>query len=159
MKFNCTIVVVEEIARARRLYETILGQKVIADFGEYNVAFEGGLSFYKKGLYQGFLGERTIASRSNSFELYFEGDDLAELERGLLKQGFEFIHRIREEPWRQQVLRFYDADGHIVCLAERMETTTRRLAGEGKSVEEIARITGMPVGEVAQLLETRRAYL
>ena len=128
-----------------RYHEGILRQREIADFGEYNVPFEGGLAFYKKGLYQSFLGERTIASRANSFELYFERDGLAELEREIERQGFEFIHRTREEPWRQRVLRFYDADDHIVCLAERMETTTRRLAGEGKSMEEIARVTGLAV--------------
>jgi catechol 2,3-dioxygenase-like lactoylglutathione lyase family enzyme len=35
------IIVVEDVLRSRHLYETILGQKVVANFGIYNVGFEG----------------------------------------------------------------------------------------------------------------------
>ena len=125
MKFIGSIIVVEDIFRSRKLYETILHQKVTGDFGEYNVAFDGGLALYKRDLYQSLIGdELPIMSKPNNFELYFEEDDLLEIENEILKEGFEFIHKIREEPWKQQVFRFYDYDQNIVAIAESMGKTT-----------------------------------
>jgi catechol 2,3-dioxygenase-like lactoylglutathione lyase family enzyme len=149
MKFICTIIVVEDIARSRKLYETILHQKVTADFGEFNVAFEGGLALYKRGLYQSLIGDQLeILNKTNNFELYFEEDNLLEFEREISSNGFEFIHGIREEPWKQQVFRFYDYDHNVVVIAETMEQVSTRLFKENHSVEEISRMTGFPVEEV-----------
>ncbi len=154
MKFICTIVVVEDVFRARKLYEGILGQKVTGDFGEYNVAFEGGLAFYKKGLYESLIGgERGIASRGHNFELYFEHDRLDETADEIERCGFEFIHKIREEPWKQRSFRFYDADQNVVAVAETMEKVSHRLFKEGHSVEEISRMTGEPVSQVRQEIQ------
>ncbi len=153
MKFICSIIVVEDVYRSRELYENILGQKVTADFGEYNVAFEGGLALYKKGLYQELIGsERAILRDANNFELYFEGDNLSAMQAAVLQNGFELIHPIREEPWKQQVFRFYDDDHNNVCIAERMEAVSYRLYRENKTVEEIAILTGLPVAEVTRHL-------
>jgi hypothetical protein len=154
MKFVCSLIVVEDIARSRKLYETLLHQKVISDFGEYNVTFEGGLAFYKKGLYQSLIGEKTILTQSNNFELYFEEDDLSAVEDQIVQNGFEFIHHIKEEPWKQQVFRFYDYDRHIVVIAESMPKVCYRLLGEGKTIPEISQMTGMPADEVLQQINT-----
>jgi hypothetical protein len=154
MKFICSIIVVQEIARSRKLYEHILHQKVTGDFGEYNVAFEGGLALYKKSLYQSLIGEdKPIKPQPNNFELYFEEDDLVEVEQEILKEGFEFIHRIREEPWKQQVFRFYDYDKNNIVIAESMGKTASRLFKENKTLAEIAQMTGMPVKELRILID------
>jgi len=153
MKFICSIIVVEDIYRSRKLYEDILCQKVISDFGEYNVTYEGGLAFYKKSLYQQLLGDKTIMNRSNNFELYFEVDNLAEIEEVILKQGFEFIHKIKEEPWKQPVFRFYDYDNNNVCIAERMERVSYRLFKENKTISEISQLTGIPEDQILQHLK------
>lgn len=151
MKFICTIIVVEDIYRSRKLYETILHQKVTGDFGEYNVAYEGGLAFYKRDLYQSLIGDEIpIMSKPNNFELYFEEDNLTEIENEILSEGFEFIHKIREEPWKQQVFRFYDYDQNIVVIAESMGKTSYRLFKENRTVEEISNMTGEPVEQVRQ---------
>ena len=153
MKFICSIIVVEDVYRSRRLYENILGQKVTADFGEYNVAFEGGLALYKKRLYQELIGgERAILMDANNFELYFESDDLSAMQAAIQQNGFELIHTIREEPWKQQAFRFYDYDHNNVCIAERMEAVSYRLYQENKTIEEIAQLTSLPVEEVARHL-------
>lgn len=51
MSFVSSIIVVEDVLRSRYLYEQILHLKVTADFGIYNVAFEGGLSLYQRALF------------------------------------------------------------------------------------------------------------
>jgi hypothetical protein len=151
MKFICSLISVENIARARQLYEIILHQKVISDFGEYNVTFQGGLALYQKKLYQSLIGgEKTMLSQPNNFELYFEEDNLVEYENEIARNGFEIIHGIREEPWKQQVFRFYDFDQNIIVIAESIEKVCYRLFKENHTVEEISQMTGEPAEQVVQ---------
>ena len=152
MPFICTIVVVEDIARTRKLYENLLGQKVTSDFGAYNVGFAGGLAFYQKRLYQDLVGSQAVGGPSRAFELYFEEDDLPALERQITAGGFRLVHATREEPWKQRVFRFLDEDDHVVCIAERMVNVSRRLYGEQKSIDEIAALTGLPTAEIREHL-------
>jgi hypothetical protein len=58
--------------------------------------------------------------------------------------GVEFIHPTREQPWGQRVMRVYDPDGHVLEIAETMESTVQRFAHQGLSVEDICKRTGMP---------------
>ena len=53
------------------------------------------------------------------------------------------IHPVREQPWRQKVVRFYDPDGHMVEVGESMEHLSFRLYDEGMSVEIIAKTIGL----------------
>jgi ASC-1-like (ASCH) protein len=55
----------------------------------------------------------------------------------------EFVHETREQPWRQKVVRFYDPDRNIIEVGESLEFLSFRLSKEGKSIEEISRITNM----------------
>jgi catechol 2,3-dioxygenase-like lactoylglutathione lyase family enzyme len=153
MSFVSSIIVVEDVVRSRYLYEEILKQHVTADFGIYNVGFEGGFAMYKKALFQELVDGLDIVGRSNSFVLYFEVDNLAELDEEIAGNGFEFIHRIREQPWKQMVFRFYDYDDHIVEIAEKMEAVSYRLHREGKTAEEISELTGIPVDQVLQHID------
>jgi hypothetical protein len=154
MKFICSLIVVEDIGRSRKLYENILCQKVIADFGDNNVAFEGGFALYKKSLYQSLIGDEIMTNRSNNFELYFEEDNLIDVENEIMKNGFEFIHKIREEPWRQRVFRFYDYDHNIIVIAESMEKVSYRLFKANKTIDEISKMTGLPADQVLQQIRT-----
>jgi catechol 2,3-dioxygenase-like lactoylglutathione lyase family enzyme len=154
MKYICSLIAVEDIRRSRQLYEDILGQKVISDFGEYNVTFEGGLALYQRNLYQSLIGsEKVILNQPNNFELYFEEDNLPEFENAIARNGFEFVHGIREEPWKQQVFRFYDYDRNIVVIAESMEKVCYRLSKENKTIEEISHMTGEPAEQVLQQIK------
>jgi hypothetical protein len=51
---------------------------------------------------------------------------------------------MREQPWRQRVVRFYDPDRHIIEVGESMEHLCYRLYTEGKTIAEIEKITMMP---------------
>ncbi len=151
MAFVSSIIVVEDIARSRGLYEKILGLRVTADFGIYNVGFEGGLSLYRKAFFQELIGGAAELGRTNNFVLYFEVDDLEAFERTLRESGFTFLHGIREQPWKQRTFRAYDFDNHLLEIAERMDAVVRRLRREDHTLEEIAQMTGLPAEEVAKL--------
>jgi len=156
MSFVSSIIVVEEIARARTLYESILHLKVTADFGIYNVGFEGGLSLYRKAFFEELIGGQVNLEKHNNVVLYFEVDDLEELEEEIAQNGFEFIHNIREQPWKQRNFRFYDYDQHVLEIAEKMDVVIDRLRQNGSSIEEIANLTGYSVDQVAQEIEKHK---
>jgi catechol 2,3-dioxygenase-like lactoylglutathione lyase family enzyme len=153
MGFLSSIIVVDEIACSRKLYEGILGMKVTADFGIYNVGFEGGLSLYRKAFFEELTGTQADLGRHNTVVLYFEVDDLEGLELEIARNGFSFIHKIREQPWKQRNFRFYDYDNHILEIAERMDITIHRLQADGNSMEEISKMTGYPADQVQQELK------
>jgi predicted enzyme related to lactoylglutathione lyase len=153
MTFVSSIIVVEDVLRSRKLYENVFHLKISGDFGIYNVGFEGGLSLYRKAFFQELMGGQVDLGKHNNVVLYFEVDDLEELEKVISNQGFEFIHKIREQPWKQRTFRFYDYDNHILEIAEKMDIVIHRLHQNGNSTEEIAKLTGYSPAQVLQELE------
>ena len=155
MKFICTIVVVDDVKRSRHLYEEILEQKVIADFGEYNVAFEGGLALYKRDLYQNIIKPHVVMRQSSNFEIYFEEvSDLSAIQTVIEKEGFEIIHQIKEEPWKQLVFRFCDYDKNNIFIAEDMNITIKRLHKSKMPMEEIIKVTGYKKDDIERILKS-----
>jgi catechol 2,3-dioxygenase-like lactoylglutathione lyase family enzyme len=134
----------------------VLGLKVTSDFGIYNVGFEGGLSLYKKTLFQDLVGGIEILDKPNNFVLYFEYQDLEDIERQLEARGFEFVHRIQEQPWGQPAFRVYDYDNHILEIAETMDEVMRRMHRSGQTIEEIAGRTGYSTDEVSLMVREHR---
>lgn len=152
MKFVCCLVAVEDIKKARELYEEILSQTVIADYGQ-NVAFEGGFALHKKAHFKTLIGERDVHRKSNSFELYFEEENVEAIFDIIKKHGFEFVHEVIEQPWRQKVFRFYDYDKNIVEIGEPMPHVAYRLHLENMPIEEICAITYLAQIKVSEAIE------
>lgn len=148
MSFKSTIVVVEDVLKSRKLYEGVFGLVVDGDFGEYNVGFKGGLALYKKAFFKELSGGLPIGTKSNSFVLYFEYDDIDIYEKRLRDLGLEFVHGAREQPWGQRIFRAYDWDGNMLEVAENMDNVFSRMFKADLGVEEIARITGYPLEDV-----------
>lgn len=91
--------------------------------------------------------------KPDNFQLYFEVEDLDAWEDKLKAlEGIEFLHGIKEYPWGQRVMRFYDYDKYIVETAESMESVAKRFLSQGLSAEETAERTMLPVGFVEQFL-------
>jgi len=143
MKFVCPLLVVEDMQRARCFYETVLGLNVIVDFGE-NITFEGNFALHQQAHFQSLIDGRKIKSGGNDFELYFEYDDMDEINIRLNNNQVELVHPMREQLWRQRVVRFYDPDRHIIEIGESMEFLCYRLHREGLSSEVISQTTMMP---------------
>lgn len=142
MKFICSLITVSEIKRSRDFYENLLNQKVKFDFGE-NVTFEGGFAIHLKSHFQKLI-DKEIKNCCNNFELYFEYDNLDQVVSNLNNHGVSFIHEIKEQPWKQKVVRFYDPDENIIEIGESMEHLSYRLHEEGINSDKIAELTGIP---------------
>jgi len=147
MKFSAPLFAVRSIAAARAFYEQVLGQTVVLDHGT-NVTFAGGFALQEDfaGLV-GFPAELTQWKAYNG-ELYFETEDLDADAARLKDAGVEFLHDVKEYPWGQRVLRFFDPDGNLIEVGESMCSVGRRFLAQGMSVEEVAQRTQHPVALV-----------
>lgn len=155
-KYVCPLLVVSDMKRAREFYETVLDQVVVVDFGE-NITFDGNFALHLQSHYQMLIDGKPISMHGNDFEIYFEYDDVDAMNQRLIEAGVEFVHPLREQPWRQKVLRFYDPDFHIIEIGESMEHTCFRLHLEGLNNEEISKTCLMPLPFVQTAIEKYKA--
>ncbi len=157
MKYKCPLLVVKDIDKSRQFYQDLLGQKVILDFGA-NITFEGDFSLQTADTWRDFIGdsEDTIIFRANSHELYFEEKQFEKFAEKLKSwEGVELIHDVREYPWGQNVIRFYDPDKHIIEVGESMSSVIRRFRDQGMPPEEIAERTQHPLEFVNDALKEK----
>jgi len=85
--------------------------------------------------------------------LYFEEENLDSFLQKLKNvDSVEYVHGLKEQPWGQRAIRFYDPDKHIVEVAEPMESVVKRFLSKGLSIEETAKRTLMPEEFVRQCL-------
>jgi catechol 2,3-dioxygenase-like lactoylglutathione lyase family enzyme len=154
MKFKCPLIAVENMEASRRFYEVILNQIVVLDFGE-NITFADGFSLQTKSSWAEFIGsgENKILRDSKNFELYFEEEDFDDYIERLDLHEIRYVHRVKEYPWGQRVVRFYDPDMHIVEVGESMAAVVKRFIKQGLTVEETAKRTQHPLEFVRQCLE------
>lgn len=151
MQYQGTLISVSSMEKAKHFYEIVMEQKVLMDLGVH-VSFERGLSLQSN--YEELVGETLPAkARPNNFQLYFEVEDLDYWQDKLTNtQGIEFIHKAKEYPWGQRVVRFYDYDKYIVEVAESMASVAKRFLAQGLSVEETAERTMFPIEFVKSLM-------
>ena len=152
MKYICSLITVSDIKRSREFYENLLNQKIKFDFGE-NITFHGDFAIHLKSHFQQLIDNKEITHGGNNFELYFENDNLEEIVTKLKHNKVKFVHEIREQPWRQKVVRFYDPDKNIIEIGETMEYLAFRLSEEALTVEQISKITYMPIEFVKTSIE------
>ncbi len=150
MQYQGTLIAVSDMEKAKQFYETVMEQKVITDLGVH-VAF-GGFSLQSN--YAELVGaDLPGKTQPNNFQLYFEVEDLDYWQDKISgTQGIEFIHKAKEYPWGQRVIRFYDYDKFIVEVAESMASVAKRFLTQGLSVEDTAERTMYPVEFVKSLM-------
>lgn len=152
MKYICPLITVTDINRSRDFYENVLSQKVKFNFGE-NITFHGDFAIHLSSHFSKLIDNKSIQKNSNSFELYFEDEDIEILIDKLKAHNVEFVHPLREQPWKQLVVRFYDPDSNIIEVGEPMEKVVKRLKGKGVSAIEIAALTGLSQSFIENCLE------
>ena len=96
MLFQGVLISVSNMERSKHFYEKVLEQKIIMDLGVH-VSFERGLSLQSN--YEELVGESLPRTeRSNTFQLYFEVDNLDEwLVKLQRTEGIEFIHTFSDK--------------------------------------------------------------
>lgn len=145
MKYESSLIAVKDIKRAVKFYQEVLEQQVISDFGT-NVSFKAGFS-----LQEGFdnligITESKLKNKSNSFELYFEEEEIEKFIEKIKKiDDIEILHDIKEYPWGQRVIRFYDFDKNLIEVGEPMEFVIKRFLKSGMSPEDVSKKSMMPL--------------
>jgi catechol 2,3-dioxygenase-like lactoylglutathione lyase family enzyme len=157
VKFICALITVNDMERSRYFYEKVLEQKVKYDFGE-NITFHGDFAVHLRSHFKELIDNKGIKDNANNCELYFEYDDLELVEKKLNHEGIKFVHGIREQSWRQRVMRFYDPDANIIEVGESLEHLSYRLHREGIEVENISKITNMPESFVKNSIARYEQY-
>jgi len=155
MKFECALIVVRDMEISKNFYQGLLDQEVKMDLGA-NVAYEGfALMDFER--WMDFLEKEEDDFnflKNNVSELYFEIDDydaFIEKLNGYNDFEIEIVHKTKEFPWGQRVIRFYDPDNHMIEVGENMESVIKKFFSDGMSVEDIAEKTGYPTEYVADL--------
>jgi hypothetical protein len=92
--------------------------------------------------------------KNNVSELYFETENYDVFIEKLNNYDdfeIEIVHKTKEFPWGQRVIRFYDLDNHMIEVGESMDVVIKRFFSSGMSVEDVAEKTGYPVEYVVDL--------
>ena len=151
MKFVLPLIVVQDMEISKLFYQNVLHQKVSMDFGA-NVTMEG-LALQVD--YPDLVGipELQISHKPNDHELYFEEEDFDEFLSHLEQfTDIAYLHKAKEYPWGQKVVRFYDPDGHIIEVGESMESVFKRFQSEGMNAKQIAERTMHPIDLVKKYI-------
>ena len=146
MKYSGTLIAVRDMARARALYEGLLGCEVGMDLGVH-VAYKDGVFLQEASSWQEFI-ERDASAISfggNDAELYFDEHDMDGFLKRLDAFGVTLVHPLKEHGWGQRVVRFYDADKHIIEVGEHMGDVARRFLTQGMTHEQAAKRMDVPM--------------
>lgn len=147
MKLTCPLLVVKDLSLSRKFYETVLSQKVVANFGE-NITFNGGFALQSLKSWADFIETppKTIVFGGRNFELYFENFEFNNFIKHLQTfENIKYVHDVKQHDWGQRVVRFYDLDENIIEVGESMKAVICDMLRKGISVELVAQKTMFPI--------------
>ena len=154
MKYQGVLLAVRNMETSRKFYQDVLGLRVREDFGA-NVALEGGIFLQTMDDTWQALIRTDAVTMGNAGELYFEEEDLSAFCERLADAGVRLVHPLIEHRWGQRVVRFYDPDGHIIEVGEKMDAVVRRFIHQGFSPEETSERMDVPLGFVRNCLKNQ----
>lgn len=152
MKLSSTVLFVKEIEPVSAFYTQNMDMEIELNLGSY-VVFSGGLALWQPGKGHAITGNLETTGESNRFELYFEYEDIPALCKKLESAGVEFLHTVREEPWGQQTIRFFDPERNLIEAGEPPYAFVMRLYNSGMSIGQVAERTGMPQEAINQMIK------
>lgn len=144
MKFKNPLLVVTDMEKAVTFYQKVLGLHKIMDFGA-NVTLTGGVSLQTLDTWREFIGTGAVGFGANNAELYFEEEAFDEFAEKLKALDVDFVHPVKEHPWGQRAVRFYDPDRHIIEVGESMKAVCRRFLDSGMTPQQAAERMDVPV--------------
>ncbi len=159
LTFENPVLFVKDIKRSKKFYLEVLNQNVIVDFGG-SLMFESGISLWE------IKPDHIVAEKCdiktenvNRFELNFETDDIEGIYQTVKKHGLEFLNEIREEPWGQRSIRFFDPDHHLIEIGESLETFVMNFYKKGMTEEEVSQRTSVPLVNVREIVSKHKQKL
>ncbi|MDD5932024.1 MAG: VOC family protein [Oscillospiraceae bacterium] len=146
MKFKNPLFVVTDMEKSVAFYQDTLGLHKIMDFGA-NVTLTGGLSLQTRETWANLIGKDPgeLGWGGMVSEIYFEEDRFDAFAEKLDHLDIHYVHPVKEHPWGQRVVRFYDPDGHIIEVGETMKVVCRRFLDSGMTPEQAARRMDVPL--------------
>ena len=151
MRLTSTLIAVSDMEKSRQFYREVLGMQVVADFGA-NVTLDGGLVLQSLDTWQSFIRSDKVLIPNNAGELYFEAEDIDAFCDHLKQFDVRYVHPLFEHRWGQRVVRFYDPDGHIIEVGEKLDAVIRRFMEQGLTAEETAERMDIPIELVTACL-------
>ena len=114
MKLKNVLIVVKDIEKSRKFYHDLFDIDLVLD-NDGNMILTEGLVLQDEKIWKSFL-DRDIVPKSNSYELYFEEQDIEAFIEKLEKlyPDIEYVNRLMTHSWGQRVIRFYDLDGNLI---------------------------------------------
>ncbi len=114
MKLKNVLIVVKDIEKSRKFYHDLFNIDLVLD-NDGNMILTEGLVLQDEKIWKSFLG-KDIVPKSNSYELYFEEQDIEAFIEKLEKlyPDVEYANRLMTHSWGQRVIRFYDLDGNLI---------------------------------------------
>lgn len=153
MRYQCALLAVKDVKKSLAFYQKWFGLEVEVDLG-WNVGLKGGLSLQEHFAELLGLSEDSVVERSHNMELYFDCENLDEVASRMADDPtVQWVHPVKEYPWKQRVLRIYDPDMHILEIGESMPMVFRRLMRQGHNLDETAVLTQHPVAYVRAVME------
>ena len=153
VKYHSIVLFVRDIERSKKFYCDLLNIPIEIDMGK-NVILKHGISLWEiqeDNIIVTTLGKEKL-NKGNRSELYFETDNLEEVEDLIKQNHLRILHEIHEEPWGQQTIRFFDYDSNLIEVGEELRVFLKRLVDSGINDEELQRKTGMRIEEIKQCI-------
>ena len=151
MKLHSIVLFVKDIELSKTFYTKLIGLSVVHDFGN-NVILSGGISIWQIQQSHIISQKLETSSNSNRFELYFEAENIDEINLKLEQNSVTLLHPIHTEPWGQRTIRFFDPDNHLIEIGEPLEVFVMNMSKQGLSPEQISIKSGIPIETVNNLL-------
>ncbi len=149
MELKNPLLAVTDMERSLAFYESVLGLQVVLDFGA-NKTLTGGLCLQTLDSWREFIDGKAVSFGGGDGEIYFEEDDFDDFAQRLETHAVQYVHPVKEHPWGQRVVRFYDPDRHIIEVGENMTMVCRRFLDSGMTPEEAAAHMGVPVNYIRE---------
>lgn len=155
MKYQGIMLVSEDLEVVKKFYKEVLGLQVIMDLGE-NITLTGGISFQTKESWSVFadIPVQDFKFGGLDAELYFEESDLDAFVEKLHSLSYVKLHQgVKEAPWGQRAIRFFDPDMHMIEVGEDLQTVAKRFASIGMDADAVANRMGIPLDMANELLK------
>lgn len=152
MRYCCTVLSVSDIKKARSFYEELFGLEICQDYGR-NILFSCGLALQQDFDWLVGVSRELVYKKPNNVEIVFEERDFDGFLQKLNRHSeIECLGGVIEHDWGQRVIRFYDPDGHLIEVGEKMKMVVERFISGGMSLEEISKRMDVSVDDLLKLV-------